>query len=87
MVSVCKQITKSLWVGKFAEYVQAQLGEFETAVEKRGDEYHSLTIFNPYIKGRDIRICFNGYEALSTSHFSMQYSSMMTMKLNNLSTT
>lgn len=54
MVSVCKQITKSLWAGKFAEYVQAQLGEFETAVKKRGDEYHSLTIFNIYIKKAEI---------------------------------
>lgn len=66
-----KQITKSLWAGRFAEYVQAKFGEFETVLEKQGEEYHSLTIFNPHIINRDIKICFDGYEA--SFYFSFQH--------------
>lgn len=46
MALMGKQLTKSVWASRFAEYVQAQFGEFETVLEKQGEEYLSLTIFN-----------------------------------------
>lgn len=66
-----KIITRSRWAGMYGEYVQDKFGNFETKLKKQDDECYELTIFNPYVKGRDITICFSGEEALFL--FSYQY--------------
>lgn len=66
-----KLIKRSRWAGKFGEYVQAQFGNFETKLEKQEENHHTLTIFNPNVKDRNIDICFDGLEA--SFYFSYQH--------------
>lgn len=64
-------ITRSRWARMYGEYVQDKFGVFKTKLIKQHEECHQLTIFNPYVKERDITICFGGEEALFL--FSFQY--------------
>lgn len=56
-------VKRSRWIQKYAQYVQSRFCDYKTLLKGHCEVCYELTIFNPYIKNRDINICFCSNEA------------------------